>query len=235
MVLRDAADGPEVLLLRRKSGLAFYGGAWVFPGGGIDAVDREPREGEGSGTAAAGLTLAARRAAARELREEAGLLLAPEALSHFAQWLTPPGRTRRFDTWFFVADAAQLTNTPHQELTLDAGEIDGFRWLTPPAALQARARKEIELPPPTFVTLTLLAAHACVADAIAALRLHAVRDYTPRPCAIEAAGLLVHLYRGDAGFDTQDPGLAGPRHRLIVRGENWIYESSELAPQKPVR
>jgi 8-oxo-dGTP pyrophosphatase MutT (NUDIX family) len=38
-LLRDGAQGLEVLLGRRSSRLAFHGGAWVFPGGKIDPED----------------------------------------------------------------------------------------------------------------------------------------------------------------------------------------------------
>ena len=33
VLVRDGADGIEVLMCRRNSKLAFAGGAWVFPGG----------------------------------------------------------------------------------------------------------------------------------------------------------------------------------------------------------
>ena len=33
VLLRDGRSGLELLLLRRSAKLAFFGGAWVFPGG----------------------------------------------------------------------------------------------------------------------------------------------------------------------------------------------------------
>ena len=33
ILLRDCADGPEVLLVQRNPEQRFMGGAWVFPGG----------------------------------------------------------------------------------------------------------------------------------------------------------------------------------------------------------
>jgi len=85
VLLRDSAAGPEVLLLRRNAGAAFLGGAYVFPGGALDAADREPA----SLARVAGLTgdeanarlgvdgaLAYWFAAARETFEESGLVLA---------------------------------------------------------------------------------------------------------------------------------------------------------------
>ena len=67
------------------------GGAWVFPGGAVDA-----HEGEGD---------AAHRAAAmRELEEEAGVTLDDaERLVPFSRWITPAEVKIRFDTHFFLA------------------------------------------------------------------------------------------------------------------------------------
>jgi 8-oxo-dGTP pyrophosphatase MutT (NUDIX family) len=216
VLLREGVTGLEVLLLRRNSELAFYGGAWVFPGGRIDASDAHD--------AFAQVPLspldAARRAAVREAREEANLVLAPGTLLHFAQWVTPPGRTRRFDTAFFAAHA----QAGEHEVQVDRAEIDAHRWLTPHEAMQARERREIELPPPTFVTLSLLAHHGNVEAAMRALKGLAVRHYAPRPCTHDAG--LIHLYAGDAGFETRDPNVTGPRHRLVVEGERWFYDGS---------
>lgn len=86
VLLRDSAAGPEVLMLRRNSAAVFLGGAYVFPGGALDAADHAPE----SLARVAGLTehaanahldlpsgaLAYWFAAARETFEESGLLLA---------------------------------------------------------------------------------------------------------------------------------------------------------------
>ncbi|MCA9736835.1 MAG: NUDIX domain-containing protein, partial [Gemmatimonadetes bacterium] len=42
VLVRDRADGPEVLLLRRTRSSGFVPGAWVFPGGRVDAGDAVP-------------------------------------------------------------------------------------------------------------------------------------------------------------------------------------------------
>lgn len=85
VLLRDAADGPEVFLMRRTPTMAFAASMHVFPGGGVDPRDCDPAvpwsgptlaEWAGRlGTderAAAGLVCAA----VRELFEECGVLLA---------------------------------------------------------------------------------------------------------------------------------------------------------------
>ena len=39
LLLRDAANGPEVLMLKRSPTAAFVANAYVFPGGAVDASD----------------------------------------------------------------------------------------------------------------------------------------------------------------------------------------------------
>lgn len=61
----------------------------------------------------------------REFRQ-AGALPDLAALSYVARAITPPGRTRRFDARFFMADAAALL-VP--EPTAGSGELDEIAWL----------------------------------------------------------------------------------------------------------
>jgi 8-oxo-dGTP pyrophosphatase MutT (NUDIX family) len=84
-VLRDGSPGPEVFLVRRHEATAFMGGAHVFPGGRVDEADRDAddRWCDGIDHAVGQLpgvdrtqALAYHIAAARELFEEAGVLLA---------------------------------------------------------------------------------------------------------------------------------------------------------------
>jgi 8-oxo-dGTP pyrophosphatase MutT (NUDIX family) len=42
VLMRDGQDGPEILLLRRSSRSRFVPGAYVFPGGRVDASDATP-------------------------------------------------------------------------------------------------------------------------------------------------------------------------------------------------
>lgn len=80
LLLRDRADGGwEVLMTRRSDKASFVPGAYVFPGGGIEAQDTQAqphvqqREGMDS------TTLTAAIAAVRETMEEMGVLLAVHA------------------------------------------------------------------------------------------------------------------------------------------------------------
>ena len=206
VLLRDVSGALEVLLLRRNSQLAFHGGAWVFPGGRIDAQDSG--EGGDEGTA--------RRAASREAREEAGLEIDPAALVQISHWTTPEALPKRFATWFFLA-AADST-----QVRVDGGEIHAHAWLSPEAALEARRAGEIELPPPTFVTLSTLLGKRSVADAVAAARAAAPLSYLPRVVRVD--GGACSLYPSDAGWEHRDPARPGPRHRLWMLDSGWRYE-----------
>src|SRR5262249_4022743 len=114
ILLRDTAAGCEVLLVQRNARLSFHGGAWVFPGGRIDPEDYD---------ASRDVIAAARRAAVREAREEAGVSIAENSLALLSRWVTPEGLPKRFDTWFFVAPAESLS------VTVDGGEIHAHQWL----------------------------------------------------------------------------------------------------------
>ncbi len=86
LLLRDEAEGLEVFMVRRHLNSDFVGGAYVFPGGGLDPTDLEPdllaRLAGVDDAKAARLDLPAERARAhwvaaiRETFEEAGVLLA---------------------------------------------------------------------------------------------------------------------------------------------------------------
>jgi 8-oxo-dGTP pyrophosphatase MutT (NUDIX family) len=90
LLLRDTADGggPAVHLLRRRTSMAFAGGAYAYPGGGVDPRDEKPVGWAGPALDAWGAVLgvppahaqAVVCAAVRETFEESGVLLAgPDA------------------------------------------------------------------------------------------------------------------------------------------------------------
>ena len=201
VVLRDGAVGLEVFMVRRHEGAGSFRGAHVFPGGGVDERDAA------DATWSDGLEHATRRlaaldaseavsyhvAAARELFEEAGILLARDrsgafvsidgaaewerfrqyrhdvhaqrrtlgeiaereglrlaldALTLFAHWVTPPVEGKRFDTRFFVARLPRGQRPAHDET-----ETTGSLWTSPAAAISAAERRELVLPPPTWMTM----------------------------------------------------------------------------------
>lgn len=182
IVLRDGAQGLEVLLVQRNPASRFMGGAWVFPGG---AVDREDGEGEDALLAAA----------LREVEEEAGLRLAgPQELVPFSRWITPAIVKIRFDTWFFLATAP-----PGAAPRVDGGECVDWRWRTPADALAAHAADELKLFFPTVKHLEQLARFPGAAALIAHARAHEVGPVEPR-VVVEGEEARV-LLPGDPGYD----------------------------------
>lgn len=210
VVVRDGASGPEVLLLRRNSRLVFHGGAWVFPGGRIDACDAA------AASTGADPCEVARHAAVRETLEEAGLSMQAQSLAPLSRWITPQGIPRRFDTWFFVAPS---TPAPVQ---VDGGEIDAFRWITPQGAMQAHGAGEIELPPPTWVTLLQLRRFESTDAMLQHLEGRTPEFFEPRMRAAAEGGC--SLYHGDVAYEGGEIDQPGPRHRLWLRGKGWHYE-----------
>jgi 8-oxo-dGTP pyrophosphatase MutT (NUDIX family) len=209
VLLRDGEAGLEVLLGRRSSKLAFHGGAWVFPGGRIDPEDY--------GDAPDDLLGAARRAAAREAKEEAGVDVDPDTLVHISNWTTPDISPKRFATWFFVGPVAGGNEVA------DGAETEALQWFGPEEALAARAAGEIELAPPQYVTLLALTSYTTVAAARRGLADGEVIDFTPRFHFLDGGGA-VCVYREDVAYeDLGRIDAEGPRHRLYLRDDSWDY------------
>jgi 8-oxo-dGTP pyrophosphatase MutT (NUDIX family) len=79
LIVRDGSNpsgGLEVLMVRRSAGMAFGASAWVFPGGKVAPADADPAWDALSGGNYSHYERSLRIAAAREVFEESGLLLA---------------------------------------------------------------------------------------------------------------------------------------------------------------
>jgi glyoxylase-like metal-dependent hydrolase (beta-lactamase superfamily II)/8-oxo-dGTP pyrophosphatase MutT (NUDIX family) len=192
ILLRSGPSGLETLMLQRSRDAAFLGGAYVFPGGSLDASDADARRVLGLTEAQANQRLGLATggiayfvAAVRECFEEAGVLLACDAkgnpvlparaeklmqsraspflellekenlyipasaLAYYGHWITQPGRSRRFDTRFFVTLAPEAQEGAH-----DANETVHHVWINPRHALERGKQGEIELVHATQQTLT---------------------------------------------------------------------------------
>lgn len=102
-------------------------------------------------------------AAVREVAEESGLLLGRSgefntdhedwedfckrglvpslsALRLFSRAITPPGNSRRFDTWFFIAHASEVGFAPEGGFDPD-GELEDLQWIRPHEAITANTRE----------------------------------------------------------------------------------------------
>jgi glyoxylase-like metal-dependent hydrolase (beta-lactamase superfamily II)/8-oxo-dGTP pyrophosphatase MutT (NUDIX family) len=76
LLMRDTPSGPEVLMTRRSATASFAPGAYVFPGGGIDAADAQAHALATRRPGQSDLHLTQAIAAIRESFEELGVLLA---------------------------------------------------------------------------------------------------------------------------------------------------------------
>ncbi|PUE46424.1 MBL fold metallo-hydrolase [Limnohabitans sp. 2KL-1] len=84
LLLRDGPQGIEVLMTRRSMTASFAPGAYVFPGGGIDAADAQAHSMAQRRPTQSALHLTQAIAAIRESFEELGILLARHADGRWA-------------------------------------------------------------------------------------------------------------------------------------------------------
>jgi 8-oxo-dGTP pyrophosphatase MutT (NUDIX family) len=200
VVMREAAGGPpELLMVTRTRGMAFAGGAMVFPGGRIDEADHALARGE---------TDAARIAAIRETLEETAfpigmkppptdprrlqdalhggaafadvlgghaLTLELDALTPFARWRPAFHQTRIFDTHFFIARAWEGDWPLHPQ----PGECEAAEWLSATAVLERIARGAASAIFPTLRNLERLARFASFEEARDDALAHPVETISP--------------------------------------------------------
>ena len=140
ILLRAGHAGPEVFMLQRNQGSAFLPGAYVFPGGALDAADRDPRaarrvrgmsDAEASvrlGMDAGGLAFWI--AAARECFEEAGILIATDATGAPVD----PARVDALEHWRAPLNAGErgfAELLEQEDLYVPAQDIVYFsHWIT---------------------------------------------------------------------------------------------------------
>jgi len=202
VVVRDRPHGPpELLMVERAQGMAFAGGALVFPGGRIDGADHAEAGGLSDGAARvaairetieetaipvglrplpsreSALAMQAELVADRSFEEVLGYdyALALEDLTPLARWLPNFHVTRRFDTLFYIARATDGEWEPN----VLPGECSGAFWLTAGEALERERGGDARLIFPTRRNLERLAQHdsfaAIRADALA----HPIEPVTP--------------------------------------------------------
>ena len=136
----------------------------------------------------------ARHTAVRELREETGLTIQPDALVPLSRWTAPVIMSRRFDTWFFLAAA------PAGRVQVDRSEIHDHRWASPRQALEDHQAGHIVLAPPTWVTLHHLTRFSGCDAALAAAGAQAPFHYAPR--VVKQGPDSCFLYGGDQAYAT---------------------------------
>ena len=214
LLLRDTADGIEVLMTRRSMAASFAPGAYVFPGGGIDVADAQSHAQSTRRVGQSELHLTQAIAAIRESFEELGVLLARHADgSHpttadiatldrqtpFAAQCTARGLVLAGADVFVLAhwitdrDLPRRFDVPFlvarmpegQEPVADESEQFEPCWIRPADALARHAKGGFFMIFPTIRTLERLQAYATV-DAV----LQACASEAPLWTSCPRAGLL---------------------------------------------
>jgi 8-oxo-dGTP pyrophosphatase MutT (NUDIX family) len=96
-----------------------------------------------------------------DLAEAEDLEIATDLMTPFAHWITPTFAPRRFDTWFFLAEAPQDQVALH-----DGSESVDSVWIGPQQAIDEATAGKRTLVHATFKNLELLAEGKTVAGAI---------------------------------------------------------------------
>jgi 8-oxo-dGTP pyrophosphatase MutT (NUDIX family) len=165
VLIRDSLNGLEVFVQHRVSTMDFAAGVVAFPGGRVDDVDFLTREfsialleehaaawerTDVSSEASEACRNAGRliAAAVREVAEECDIFLDPRALTPWANWITPEGLPKRFDTYFFVCALAPDVEPRH--VTTEASHS---YWTPVGKLLEEEAAGTLRLLPPTLTIL----------------------------------------------------------------------------------
>lgn len=177
ILLRESDMEPEVLVQHRVSTMDFAAGMIVFPGGRVDEVDSHEqdlsedvlrRNVQAWGRSSIAVDpFSARRhsarllaAAVREIAEESGLVLDPSTLIPWANWVTPRGLPKRFDTYFFLAHPPAGAEPRHE--TTEAWKSE---WMIVRDIVGAEASGALRLMLPTLTLLDELLEFTSVSDA----------------------------------------------------------------------
>jgi 8-oxo-dGTP pyrophosphatase MutT (NUDIX family) len=156
ILVRFDGDLPRILMGQRHEAHVFMPNKFVFPGGRLEKGDKQQRVKNFSETTVEKLLVQMRPkpskskacgllvAAIRETFEETGLLVGRSVddcyanlsgLIYFARAITPPGRSHRFDSRFFVANSDLISNLD-QPASLDSPELLLLKWVTMAEALK---------------------------------------------------------------------------------------------------
>lgn len=234
--------GFEVLLVKRHGKSGFMAGAHVFPGGRVEEQDGQHVAELGKRCASILDGMEARAATAfcvaalRETEEEAGITLRAGQLPRvgvlrpWSWWITPEAEPKRFDTRFFLAEVPAGTVA-----RVDEKEAVDHLWLSPRAALEACARREIVLAPPTLCTLEDLAPFQHVNDAADSVR-RPIRPVCPRLITpddgVDGVDSLVLALPGDPLHDVKERAFPD-RTRVVMTADGRFASATAPARRGP--
>ncbi len=154
------------------------------------------------------------RATIAEIAAREALRLTLDALTPFAEWVTPEIELRRFDTSFFFAVAPAFQDAAH-----DDHEATHGAWVSPEEAIERCRGGEIALPPPTWTTLRALSRFQGVEEAEAWARQQRAPRVQPR--VVERAdGTRCIMLPGDPSCPPV-AGFAASETRFLLENGRW--------------
>ena len=141
------------------------------------------------------LAVAEHRSSLSDVMESHRLALRSELLRPWANWITPPGGPRRYDTFFFLA--AQPEGQQAQMLT---SEAESGRWARPVDLLAEHAAGRLAMMPPTLAMLIDLQRAGTLQWAMSQTKTvtpltPVIRSRPGEPLEIEADGRIFSLRR----------------------------------------
>jgi hypothetical protein len=117
-----------------------------------------------------------------------------------------------------------MARAPEGAVTVDDGEIHEHRWIAPAEAMARRDAGEIELIPPTWMTLRFLTENPSVDASLAAAAAREPQIYVTHIARID--GGIASIWQGDAAYDDGDTAKPGRRNRLLMLDDGWRVEIS---------
>jgi hypothetical protein len=117
-----------------------------------------------------------------------------------------------------------MTRAPEGAVTVDDGEIHEHQWIRPGDAMARRETGEIEIIPPTWMTLRLLTEESTVESTLAAASARDPQIYRTHIAHVD--GGIASLWQGDAAYDDGDTTKPGRRNRLLMLDDGWRVEIS---------
>ena len=119
-----------------------------------------------------------------EIAEVEDLILACDHLTPFAHWITPKGRPRRFDTWFYLAPAPQDQIAAHDDV-----ELVDSTWASPARAIAEADAGLWKLVFVTRMNLLKLAEARSIDEAIAGARASEIAAIEPTIEPVEGGAI----------------------------------------------
>jgi glyoxylase-like metal-dependent hydrolase (beta-lactamase superfamily II)/8-oxo-dGTP pyrophosphatase MutT (NUDIX family) len=162
--------------------------------------------------AAARSELVDHKVALPDLLAEHNWVLRADMLRPWSNWITPEVEKRRYDTRFFVAELP-----PGQRADARNTEVTEAGWRRPSDALAAWHDGDLQLLPPTWVTLEQLSEYS---DVGAALRAGEERPITPLIPKVRRDGDKVQLHLPhELGYENAPLSLSPRQMPVVFNGE----------------